>query len=72
MPREIGRCKFFVEAKGYGFVRRTDGTDLFFHVSQTGGLYPNLGDRLSFEVGENPRTGKSEAKNVSILDGEAS
>jgi hypothetical protein len=42
MPREIGRRKFFVEAKGYGFIRCQDGTDLFFHVSQTGGLYPNL------------------------------
>lgn len=31
--REQGTCKWFNDAKGYGFVERADGTDVFVHYS---------------------------------------
>ncbi len=68
--REQGRCKFFNPDRGFGFIRRQNGEDVFVHVSQTGQLILEKGERVEFEVGENPRTGKLEAKNVSIIDGE--
>jgi CspA family cold shock protein len=66
--REEGRCKKWIDAKGFGFIRRADGTDLFCHVSQTGFLPLRAGQRVAFDVGENPRTMQAEAKAVSILD----
>lgn len=70
MQRESGRIKFWNEDKGYGFIRADNGTDVFVHVSQTGFLTPGIGDRVSFEVGTNPRSNKPEAKAVAITDGE--
>jgi cold shock CspA family protein len=40
---------------------------LFVHVSQIGFLVPEPGQLLSFDVGENPRSQKPEAKNVAIM-----
>jgi cold shock CspA family protein len=71
MQREEGRIKNWFRDRGYGFIRADDGRNIFVHVSQTGFLIPNDGSRCSFDIGENPRTGKPEAKNVAILDGEA-
>jgi cold shock protein len=70
--REQGRVKFFNDDRGFGFVRKDDGTDLFFHVSSCGLLLPQIGARVSFEVGANPRTSQPEAKSVAILDTESS
>jgi CspA family cold shock protein len=33
-PREIGRVKWFDEQKGYGFIERVEGSDVFVHFSQ--------------------------------------
>ena len=68
--REQGRVRKWFESNGYGFVRTDAGDDVFLHGSQTGFLVPEVGNRVSFERGTNPRTNKPEAKNVSILDGE--
>jgi len=67
--REFGRVKNWNEDKGYGFIRCEDGRDLFVHVSATGFLPLTKGDRVSFEVGANPRTNKAEAKAVAVLEG---
>lgn len=71
MQREFGRVKKWFDERGFGFIRCDDGNDYFAHVSQFGFLRPHEGDRVAFDSGANPRTGKPEAKNISILDGEA-
>lgn len=68
VQREEGRIKNWNRDRGYGFIRADNGRDIFTHISQTGFLIPKDGSRVSFDIGENPRTGKPEAKNVSILD----
>jgi cold shock CspA family protein len=70
--REQGRVKFVNQDRGFSFIRCDAGDDLFAHISNYGFLEPQVGCRVSFERGVNPRTGRLEAKAVSILgDGEA-
>ena len=53
MAREHGTVKWFNNAKGYGFIGREAGEDLFCHYSaiQTEG-YKSLqeGDQVEFEI----------------------
>jgi len=51
--REIGTVKWFSNQKGYGFIARESGEDVFVHYSSvTGDGYKSLneGDRVEFEV----------------------
>lgn len=56
-PRERGRVKWFDAEKGYGFLVRPTGEDLFVHHSEIRGdpssLSPN--DEVEYEVGRNDR-----------------
>lgn len=64
-----GTFKFFDDDKGFGFITpETGGADVFVHVSalQQGGSVSE-GDKVSFEVGQDRKTGKSKAENVSLL-----
>jgi CspA family cold shock protein len=48
-----GTVKWFNEAKGYGFITREDGTDVFVHFSSiegSGFKTLNEGDAVSFDV----------------------
>ena len=48
-----GTVKWFNDAKGYGFITREDGEDVFVHFSAIQGEgFKSLqeGDRVSFEV----------------------
>lgn len=48
-----GTVKWFNESKGYGFITREDGTDVFVHYSSIEGngfKTLNEGDAVSFDV----------------------
>lgn len=48
-----GTVKWFSDQKGYGFIAREDGTDVFVHhsgIEATGFKTLREGDRVSFEL----------------------
>jgi CspA family cold shock protein len=53
-----GTVKWFNDAKGYGFIERSDGDDVFVHYSAIqGGGFKTLseGESLEFDVVEGPK-----------------
>ncbi|MDZ7361841.1 MAG: cold-shock protein [candidate division KSB1 bacterium] len=62
---ETGTVKWFNNAKGYGFIARESGDDVFVHFKAiVGEGYKSLdeGDRVQFEVEQGPKG--LQAKNV--------
>jgi CspA family cold shock protein len=62
---ETGTVKWFNNAKGYGFIARESGDDVFVHFKAiVGEGYKSLeeGDRVQFEVERGPKG--LQAKNV--------
>jgi CspA family cold shock protein len=56
--KETGTVKWFNAAKGYGFIQRESGEDVFVHFSAIQGEgYRTLeeGARVSFEVKKGPK-----------------
>ncbi|PCK77508.1 cold-shock protein [Rhizobium sophoriradicis] len=64
-----GTVKFFNGDKGFGFITPDNGgADVFVHVSALQGA-SNLSDgqKVSYDVGQDRKTGKSKAENVRVL-----
>ena len=66
-----GTVKFFNTAKGFGFIQPEDGSnDVFVHATavERAGL-PGIseGDKLSFDVVQDKRSGKSAADNLQAV-----
>jgi CspA family cold shock protein len=63
-----GTVKWFNSQKGYGFIQPDDGSqDVFVHVSaveRAGMSSLNEGQKVSFDVVANRKTGKSLAENL--------
>jgi cold shock protein len=56
--KEIGTVKWFNETKGYGFIAREKGSDVFVHYSAIrGNGFKTLkeGQRVEFELGQGPK-----------------
>jgi CspA family cold shock protein len=64
----MGTVKWFNSEKGYGFIQPDDGgADVFVHISaveQAGMRGLNEGQKISYEVQPDRRTGKSSATNL--------
>jgi CspA family cold shock protein len=61
-----GTVKWFNAAKGYGFISRADGDDLFVHfreIQEEGFKTLDEGQRVTFDVTQG-QNGKMQASNV--------
>jgi CspA family cold shock protein len=53
MERDTGTVKWFSSEKGFGFIKREDGSDVFVHhsgISGNGFKTLNEGERVEFEI----------------------
>jgi cold shock protein len=63
-----GTVKWFNSQKGFGFIQPDDGSkDMFVHISaveRAGMNSLNEGQKVSYEVVADPKSGRSSAQNV--------
>lgn len=66
-----GTVKFFNTQKGFGFITPSDGSrDVFVHISaveRAGMSTLNEGQKLSFDIEADRRSGKSAATNLQSI-----
>ncbi|NIS59969.1 MAG: cold shock domain-containing protein [Proteobacteria bacterium] len=64
-----GQVKWFSEKKGYGFITREDGDDIFVHfsaINREGFKTLREGDEVEFEISEGEKG--LQATNVTVLE----
>ena len=62
--REVGTVKWFNDSKGFGFISRENGPDVFVHfraIQGTGFRTLQEGQKVSFELERDKRSGKLSA-----------
>lgn len=66
----MGTVKFFNSSKGFGFIQPDNGgPDVFVHISaveRAGMSMLSEGQKLSFEVAKDNRSGKLAAQNLQV------
>ncbi len=67
-----GTVKWFNETKGYGFIQPDDGggRDVFVHISaveRAGMRSLNEGQKVSYDVEADQRSGKESAANLKVV-----
>jgi CspA family cold shock protein len=67
----IGTVKWFNGQKGFGFIQPDDGgADVFVHISavERAGMHGlNDGQKISYEIMADKRSGKSSAENLQSI-----
>ena len=67
----VGTVKFFNDQKGFGFIAPDDGSpDVFVHISaveRAGWTTLNEGQRISFDMINDPKKGKTNAQNLKAV-----
>lgn len=69
IERESGTVKWFDNSRGYGFIQRNSGSDVFVHYSAILGVgFRSLaeGQRVEFDVEEGEKG--PQAQNVNIIE----
>jgi CspA family cold shock protein len=63
----IGKIKWYRPEKGYGFITKANGQDIFFHRASVVGSTSQLGKgrQVEFQIRQTPKG--PEAFNVSVL-----
>lgn len=73
MSRLRGKIRMYDERRGFGFIRPDGGgggdVDVFVHATQIAADADKIakGREVEFELGTNPRDGRSLAKNVTLV-----